>query len=362
MTMNNHRIRIAPALSALALTMIAGTGCQGYQSSAITSPKSDPNPIKILFTHLGLESSAKSPPTQDQNHNKRNNGNSTILGLSRRGWFDSGLLGIGLTGIYLAVLARNSGHRHRNLLERNQKETVQLKKQLTSLEFAKSEASSQLSRLSQKIALAEDRIDNLTKRVNTPPSSTYGSSQVSSKSYEGSSLSSMDPTSQRSPLGSSNLDQSIAPPYHPHGSPLATSTSLSPSNQVFQSQSPADKQAQITTAFNNGDRQVIRTESSAQLNITSASDNAISMGRLFQTELEEVSAGGSYHLVPIGSEFMLYPSEQTLRGFAEFQPSKGVFEYIKQAISSPQILSPARLDRSGNNWRVQQVGRIAVPS
>lgn len=361
--MNNHRIRFAPALCALALTMIAGTGCQGDQPSTGSTPNSEPFNILSLFRSFTSQpSKPQSTITQSQNGNLNSNRSSFFLGLTSEGWIDSGLLGIGLTGVCLAVLARNSGHRHRQLLERNQKETAQLKKQFTSLEFAKSEASSQLSRLSQKIALAEEKIDNLAKRVNAPPSSTYASSQVSSQSYGGSSLSTKDLTSQLSPLGPSTLDHSIAPAYHPHGSPLVPSSSISASDQPLKIQTSADRQAQITAAFNNGDRQVIRAESSAQLNITNASDNAIAMGRLFQTELEEVSAGGSYYLVRAGSDFLLYPSEQTLKGFGEIQPSKGVFEYIKQAINAPQILSPALMDKSGVNWRIQQMGRIAVPS
>jgi hypothetical protein len=361
--MNNRRIRFAPALCALALTMIAGTGCQGDQPSTGSSSNSKPFDMLSYFPSFIVQPlKPLSASTQNQNSNSNSNGNTSFLGLASESWIDSGLLGIGLTGIYLAVLARNSGHRHRHLLERNQKETAQLKKQVTSLELAKSEASSQLLCLSQKIALAEEKIDNLAKRVNTPPSTPYASSQVSSQSYGGSSLLTKDLTSQLSPLGPSALDHSIAPAYHPHGSPLVPSSSISASDQPLKIQSSAERQAQITAAFNNGDRQVIRAESSAQLNITNASDNAIAMGRLFQTELEEVSAGGSYYLVRAGSDFLLYPSEQTLKGFGEIQPSKGVFEYIKQAINAPQILSPALMDKSGVNWRIQQMGRIAVPS
>ena len=360
--MNNHRFRFAPALCSLALTLIVITGCQGDKHSADSSASSESNFfISTFLSLIGQKPKAQFPPAPGQNQNASTKGESSFLGLSLRSWLDCGLLGIGLAGTSLAVVARKSGHRHRQLLERNQKETTQLKKQLSSLEFAKCETSDQLSRLSQKISAAEGKIDNLTKRVNNPPPSTILSNQASSQSYDVSSLATNDPTSQRSTFGLSNLDQAVVPAYHPHSSPSVPFSSVSASNQPLQIQTSADRQAEITTAFNNGDRQVIRTVSSAQLNITAASDNAIAIGHLLQTELEEVDAGGSYYLVCVGSESLLYPSEQTLRGFAEIRPSKGVFEYIKQAINAPQILSPARMDRSGENWCIQQTGRIAVP-
>jgi hypothetical protein len=58
---------------------------------------------------------------------------------------------------------------------------------------------------------------------------------------------------------------------------------------------------------------------------------------------------------------LLYPTDQTLRGFGQAQPTKGVFTYQKQPIATPQVLTPALVELVGSNWRVKQLGTIAVP-
>jgi hypothetical protein len=125
---------------------------------------------------------------------------------------------------------------------------------------------------------------------------------------------------------------------------------------------PDQQLAELTAAINRGDRQSIRTAMRAQLNITSASENAIVMGRLNETELEEVRAGGSYWLTQIGEGVWLYPTELTLKGFAQQQPSKGIFYFDQQAISLPQVVTPARLTKNGANWQIAELGSITVPS
>lgn len=125
--------------------------------------------------------------------------------------------------------------------------------------------------------------------------------------------------------------------------------------------SPAQKQAELTAAVNRGDRQVVKAETRAQLNITHASENAISMGRLNETQLEEVSAGGSYWAASFAGETWLYPTEQTLKGYSQTQRPTGIFQYIRQSIPSAQVVSPARLTLSGGLWQVVEMGSIAVP-
>lgn len=124
---------------------------------------------------------------------------------------------------------------------------------------------------------------------------------------------------------------------------------------------PAQKQAELTAAVNRGDRQVVKSETRAQLNITHASENAISMGRLNETQLEEVSAGGSYWAASFAGETWLYPTEQTLKGYSQTQRPTGIFNYTRQPIPSALVLSPARLTLSGNLWQVVEMGSIAVP-
>lgn len=125
--------------------------------------------------------------------------------------------------------------------------------------------------------------------------------------------------------------------------------------------SPAEKQAELTSAVNRGDRQLVKSETCAHMNITHASENAISMGRLDVTQLEEVSAGGSYWAASFGGETWLYPTEQTLKGYTQTQRPTGIFKYTRQPISSAQVISPARLRLNGTLWQVAEMGIIAVP-
>ena len=128
------------------------------------------------------------------------------------------------------------------------------------------------------------------------------------------------------------------------------------------SKTAAQQQEELTAAVNSNDRPAVRSATRTQLNITSDSDNAIAIGRLTSTELEEVSGGGSYLLMEIENQALIYPTEQTLNGFIQLQPAKGVFAYLKQPISAPQVIAPALVQREGNYWRVQQLGTIAVPA
>lgn len=147
--------------------------------------------------------------------------------------------------------------------------------------------------------------------------------------------------------------------------PLATRLTSTVENPPVPSQtyiqSSQQKLAEITAAVNRGDRQVVRAEFRAQLNITNESENSISMGRLNETQLEEVTAGGSYWIASIGSETWLYPTEQTLKGYSQSQRPTGIFTYIRQPIASAQVVSPARLALNGSLWSVAEPGSIAVP-
>lgn len=117
----------------------------------------------------------------------------------------------------------------------------------------------------------------------------------------------------------------------------------------------------LIAALNNGDRQQLREAVSSELNITSESENAIITGRSTNTELEVVSGGGSYLLVMLLRQPLLFPTEKTLKGFTAAQRSKGLFDYEQQTIGQPQLLEPALLEGSGDSWTVKQIGRIAIP-
>ena len=124
---------------------------------------------------------------------------------------------------------------------------------------------------------------------------------------------------------------------------------------------PSLSKALLIQALNNGDRQLLREHTSAQLNITSDSEHALAMGRTQPTQLEAVSGGGSYWLATIGDQAWLFPTELTLKGYLSLQPSKGLYSYEKQIIGKPQLIEPALLRQDGQRWTVEILGRVAIP-
>ena len=124
---------------------------------------------------------------------------------------------------------------------------------------------------------------------------------------------------------------------------------------------PAVNRTSLTSSLNTGDRQQLRELATAELNITSESENALAMGRAIATELEEVPGGGSYWLVTLQGEHLLFPTDRTMKGFAAAQPAKGLFHYEQQTIAQPQLIEPALLENRGTRWCIKTMGRIAVP-
>ncbi|NQW37582.1 MAG: hypothetical protein HQ469_00055 [Cyanobacteria bacterium] len=135
---------------------------------------------------------------------------------------------------------------------------------------------------------------------------------------------------------------------------------LDPQPAPVMGPAPVSKASLINT-LNAGDRQPLREATTAELNITSESENALAMGRANSTELEEVPGGGSYWLVSLQGQHWLFPTDRTLKGFAAAQPAKGLFDYEQQTIAQPQLVEPALLENSGTRWSVKTIGRIAVP-
>lgn len=137
------------------------------------------------------------------------------------------------------------------------------------------------------------------------------------------------------------------------------STPMTPSSPPPTPMGPS--KASLIAALNGGNQQQLRDASSSELNITSESKESIAIGRSINTELREVSGGGSYLLVILQGQAWLFPTERSLEGFTASQSSKGIFDYEKQTISKPKLLEPALLERSGTNWMIKQIGRIAIP-
>ena len=137
--------------------------------------------------------------------------------------------------------------------------------------------------------------------------------------------------------------------------------SFAPKPPASPSQPSGSNKPVLIAALNNGDRQQLREAVLSELNITSESENAIITGRSTNTELEVVSGGGSYLLVMLQGQPLLFPTEKTLKGFTAAQRSKGLFDYEQQTIAQPQLLEPALLEGSGDSWTVKQIGKIAIP-
>ncbi|QNJ06521.1 hypothetical protein SynMEDNS5_01806 [Synechococcus sp. MEDNS5] len=149
-------------------------------------------------------------------------------------------------------------------------------------------------------------------------------------------------------------------------SPFQAATSSSPPTTAMVSNIPENSPPKLTVgsliqAINSGDRQALREATTAELNITSSSENSILMGMSQATELEEVSAGGSYLLVSLERRMLLFPTDRTLRSFSTTQPSNGLYSYVQQSIANAEIIEPAVLEKSGLVWRVIQKGRVAIP-
>lgn len=151
-----------------------------------------------------------------------------------------------------------------------------------------------------------------------------------------------------------------SPPQPAQTVPWGTPIPDVQTNQPLIGLAPINK-VDLINALNTADRQPLREAATAELNITSDSENALAMGRAIATELEEVTGGGSYWLVSLQGQNWLFPTDRTLKGFAAVQPAKGLFHYEQQTIAQPQLIEPALLELCGNAWRVKSMGRIATP-
>jgi septal ring factor EnvC (AmiA/AmiB activator) len=266
-----------------------------------------------------------------------------------------------LAGTVLGGLALKRLSTYGIAFDKYRREVQQQRTHLANLGSAVRDTSGSCFRLTEKLNRLEEKLLDVGNQLATTRSS------LAAAQREQPSPTRVDPysTSLNAPQQPSysifNPDPLIPASYATKSQPQPPTSAFSDLNRPPNPQSSAQKQTQVTAAFNSGDRQTIRTETTALLNITTESENAIAMGQSVNTELQVESAGGSYCLVQISGESWLYPSEQTLRSFSQYQPAKGVFEFIRQAVHSPQILSPALIVKSGSVWRVEQTGQIAVP-
>jgi hypothetical protein len=287
-------------------------------------------------------------------------GNS-FLGITYRGIADFTFLFIGLSGTVLGGLALRRLSRYESTFDRYRKEVQQHRSQLANLTTSGRDASSTINGLSERVNRQNQTIVSIANQLEATRLSLASGQQQQHRAAKVETHYPTLDTPQQPSYSIFYQDPLIPASDASHSQPQPSASTFPDINKPTTPQSLAQKQEQVTAAFNSGDRQTIRSETTALLNITSESENAIAMGQAIKTELQEESAGGSFCLVHIGGDSWLYPSEQTLRSFSQYQPSKGIFEFVRQPVHSPQILSPALIIKNGSVWRIEQIGRIAVP-
>lgn len=126
----------------------------------------------------------------------------------------------------------------------------------------------------------------------------------------------------------------------------------------------SSKLEEFSSAIEMNNGSAVRELSDAELNITKESEDALVRRELgHMTQLEEVNGGGSYYRLVDANRSWLFPTPLTLKTIAKNQPSKGLFRYEVEPISTPHIKQPAEIRPvSGNRWEVLEMGIIAVPT
>lgn len=327
--MRVYHSKLLVSFGSLVFLLSIGSGC-GLLNDVLPNSKSD-------FSGSGTTKTSPSlPPSSALSESEKDQPSQWLLkpglfDIDNGVWLGSIGLALGLLGTGFSIHCSCSSNR--------------LNRKLNDKQI-------RIARLDDNIAKAYSTINQLSKIVNES-STKLAQLQSTCQQLEDKHASLLFS------LNSQRLQQ--RPEQDPLASRLTRTVENPPVLSQTYIQSPQQKLAEITAAVNRGDRQVVRAEFRAQLNITNESENSISMGRLNETQLEEVTAGGSYLIASIGAETWLYPTEQTLKGYSQSQRPTGIFTYVRQPIPSAQIVSPARLALNGSLWSVAEPGIIAIP-
>ena len=360
--MRNHQTRIPSAFASLVVIGVACTGCglAEFASKVVQLPRQSQQPVIQTVTSTQPTYPDGQVPAKSAT---AVNGNYGILGSNSQKIFDIVLFLMSFAGIALGILGLNKA-KHVDAISKNQRQKINEK--LNGYESKLNTFNSNLVSLNKTLSEQSKYQQAIDSRVDQMGRKYAGLSTVS----EYQSLNQLRSTP--SSIGKVSLNQQAdllrtnSDPNREPGSSinLFSESQLHPNANPFDStpiKTPAQKQEELTAAVNRNDRPAIRNAIRTQLNITSNSESAYAIGKLVQTELEAVNGGGSYLLMELENKLLLYPTDQTLRGFGQAQPTKGVFTYVNQPIGAPQVLTPALLELIGKNWRVKQLGTIAVP-
>lgn len=119
----------------------------------------------------------------------------------------------------------------------------------------------------------------------------------------------------------------------------------------------------FAAAIETSNGSIIRDKTESELNITKESEDALVRREAgHKTQLEEVNGGGSYHRLSDGDRHWLFPTPLTLKTIARYQPSKGLFQYEVEPVTTPRIKQPAEIRlASSSRWEVIELGTIIVP-
>lgn len=174
----------------------------------------------------------------------------------------------------------------------------------------------------------------------------------------------------KSPGGSSRPQQ-LFPQANESASPSAGFAAYLAGFTQADQESPAQSTTQtpleiiikdFQAATQNRDRSLLRRITTAELNITSESEDSLVRGSLSHTtQLRSVPGGGSYVLIAVETRNWLFPTFLTLESFNTNQPAKGIFTYERQLVSSAELKVPAEVREVGGLWEVVKQGTVIVP-
>jgi hypothetical protein len=160
-------------------------------------------------------------------------------------------------------------------------------------------------------------------------------------------------------------EQLLPPPVPPTPTPESKPEPTPEPTPESQVSYPDELTAIYLAAVLSNDRSRIRNITTAELNITQASEDALIRGTLnLETQLENVVGGGSYILISHGDKYWACPTVQTLTSFTSYKPQKGIFNYEDASTVSTAELKRAaevRLIDDGI-WEVVSKGIVLVPA
>ena len=116
-------------------------------------------------------------------------------------------------------------------------------------------------------------------------------------------------------------------------------------------------------AFVRNDRLALFRMTTHELSLTEVSEERLirSSTSNFPTQLKVVVTGGSYLLIQSDNHHWLVPTFQIMKSLETSQPAKGIFVYIRENISAPELRLAAEVKQVGGLWEVVATGQVAVP-